>query len=129
MAGPDLEAMLDEAALSQLLDSGTGSRQDGAALTKTFTLKGFNKPPPVPNMPGTAIITLAEGTSPAIEAGNGTNHLGLVCSGTTISASVNGVQLASVEDAETAMGSMSLWIVPNGNEGEVRFGNLVVMQP
>ena len=41
MAGPDLETRLDEGALRELLDSGTGWRRDGAALTKTFTFKGF----------------------------------------------------------------------------------------
>ena len=41
MAGPDLEARLDEAELRELLDSGAGWRRDGAALTKTFTFKGF----------------------------------------------------------------------------------------
>ncbi len=41
MAVPDLETRLDEAALSELLDSGAGWRRDGAALTKAFTLKGF----------------------------------------------------------------------------------------
>src|SRR2546428_6529644 len=41
MAGPDLETRLDEAALSELLESGAGWRRDGSALTRTFTFKGF----------------------------------------------------------------------------------------
>ena len=41
MAGPDLETRLDEAALRELLGSGSGWRREGAALTKTFTFKGF----------------------------------------------------------------------------------------
>jgi 4a-hydroxytetrahydrobiopterin dehydratase len=41
MAGPDLETRLDEGALRELLGAGTGWRREGAALTKTFTFKGF----------------------------------------------------------------------------------------
>ena len=41
MAAPDLETRLDEGALRELLGAGTGWRRDGAALTKTFTFKGF----------------------------------------------------------------------------------------
>ena len=107
-----------------------GSRTPGYELLLTpsegsFTLKAFNKPSPAPNLPGTAIITLAEGASPAIQA-SGTNHLELICSGTTISASVNGVQLASVGDDQTSRGSMSLRVVTKSNEGDIRFGHMVV---
>jgi len=38
---PENEARLDEAALASLLASGRGWTRDGAALTKTFTFKGF----------------------------------------------------------------------------------------
>src|SRR2546422_4280685 len=41
MAAPDLETRLDEGALRELLGAGTGWRREGAALTKTFTFKGF----------------------------------------------------------------------------------------
>ncbi|SRR5712691_3962520 len=41
MAVPELETRLDEDALRELLDAGTGWRRDGAALTKTFTFNGF----------------------------------------------------------------------------------------
>jgi 4a-hydroxytetrahydrobiopterin dehydratase len=38
---PDRETHLDEAALASLLAGGAGWTRDGAALTKTFTFKGF----------------------------------------------------------------------------------------
>jgi 4a-hydroxytetrahydrobiopterin dehydratase len=38
---PENETRLDEAALASLLASGTGWTREGAALTKTFTFKGF----------------------------------------------------------------------------------------
>ena len=41
MPVPDKETRLDEAALASLLASGAGWTRDGAALTKTFTFKGF----------------------------------------------------------------------------------------
>src|SRR5438552_16268463 len=43
MAGPELETRLDEGALRELLEAGTGWRRDRAALTKTFTFKGFKE--------------------------------------------------------------------------------------
>jgi hypothetical protein len=95
----------------------------------TFTFKAFNKPSPAPNLPGSAIITVAEGASSAIHGGADPNRLGLVCAGTSISASVNGVPLASVQDDQTAVGSMSLWLATTGTEGEVRFRDLTVAQP
>ena len=41
MPVPETETHLDEAALASLLASGTAWTRDGAALTKTFTFKGF----------------------------------------------------------------------------------------
>ena len=41
MSVPENETRLDEAALASLLTPGTGWTRDGAALTKTFTFKGF----------------------------------------------------------------------------------------
>ena len=41
MPVPDNETHLDEAELASLLASGTAWTRDGAALTKTFTFKGF----------------------------------------------------------------------------------------
>ena len=41
MPVPENETRLDEAGLASLLASGTGWTRDGAALTKTFTFKGF----------------------------------------------------------------------------------------
>jgi len=38
---PESETRLDEAALASLLASDAGWTRDGAALTKTFTFKGF----------------------------------------------------------------------------------------
>jgi 4a-hydroxytetrahydrobiopterin dehydratase len=38
---PEKETRLDEAALAFLLASGAGWSRQGAALTKTFTFKGF----------------------------------------------------------------------------------------
>jgi 4a-hydroxytetrahydrobiopterin dehydratase len=38
---PESETRLDEAGLASLLASGTGWTRDGAAMTKTFTFKGF----------------------------------------------------------------------------------------
>ena len=46
--------------------------------------------------------------SPAIRAGNASNHLELTCSGSTIAVRINGRDLASVEDSTYARGA--LWI-------------------
>jgi len=41
VADPESEKRLDDRALKTLLESGTGWRRDGNALTKTYTFKGF----------------------------------------------------------------------------------------
>ena len=41
MPAPENETRLNEVALASLLASGAGWTRDGAALTKTFTFKGF----------------------------------------------------------------------------------------
>ena len=41
MADPESEKRLDDGALKTLLESGTGWRREGNALTKTYTFKGF----------------------------------------------------------------------------------------
>ena len=69
-------------------------------------------------------------TSPAIRRGNEWNRLELTCAGTTIAASVNGTQVASVQDATYPYAGL-LWFgagtfANTGLTVEARFDNLVV---
>jgi hypothetical protein len=68
--------------------------------------------------------------SAAIRAGNATNRLELSCIGTTISAKINGTEVASVQDGTHTSGRVSIGAGPFGGAGAVdaRFDNLVVTQ-
>ena len=78
------------------------------------------------------IVELKASTeSPAIRRGNASNRLELTCSGTTIAASINGVQVASVQDSTYREGEMWIATFPYADVHvpvEARFDNLVVMQ-
>lgn len=77
--------------------------------------------------------TLREGTAPVLRPGGEGNRLELRCTGRTIAGSVNGVQVASVEDGTYTQGR--LWIgagsYDNAPAGivDARFSNLVVTAP
>jgi hypothetical protein len=67
----------------------------------------------------------------AINPGDQTNHVELTCAGNTISASINGVEVASVEDATYRAGAMLIGVgVLNAADvtAEARFDNLQVVQ-
>jgi hypothetical protein len=78
-----------------------------------------------------AEVWLAEQSSASIRRGNEMNRLELSCFGTTITARINGTQVASVEDDRYSEGQ--LWIGASTYAGthltsEARFKNLVVTQ-
>jgi|GEM_PF-4255118 len=72
-------------------------------------------------------------TTPAILRGTATNRLELSCIGTRITARINGVQVATIEDATYATGQFGLeaGMLPNFLPGTVdaRFNNLVISVP
>jgi len=70
--------------------------------------------------------SLAEQRSDAIRRGPATNHVELSCSGTVISATVNGVRLFSIQDATYASGTM--WLGVSDTGADARVANLVVTQ-
>ena len=73
---------------------------------------------------------VARKQSSAIHADNQTNHLELVCNGTTITGRVNGVQVVSVQDSKYLSGLV--WLTAGlFNEflpatSDARFDNLVI---
>ena len=66
--------------------------------------------------------------SAAIRPGTAVNRLELSCAGSTISASINGVQVATAQDSAYRGGGMWFGTGTAGSAGEVRFDNLVVTQ-
>lgn len=80
---------------------------------------------------GTAVRLVPYRASPAVNAGNDTNRLELSCEGASITARINGMEVASVEDGtysegriQILLGAFSATATPEG-----RFGNLVVFRP
>jgi hypothetical protein len=77
--------------------------------------------------------TLAEWQpSHTIQRGNATNHLELRCVGSTISAAINHVQVAVVEDGTYADGTLQFGVSADDSEplaAEARFDNLIVVEP
>jgi len=63
VAIPENETRLNEAALASLLASGAGWTRDGAALTKTFTFKGFKGAVAFVNRVAEAAVTRPFGSS------------------------------------------------------------------
>lgn len=76
---------------------------------------------------GTA-VTLAERPSGAILQGNETNHLEMRCVGSTISALVNGVEIASAHDTTFREGQLWIGVFAPALQAEARFDNLVLSQ-
>lgn len=74
--------------------------------------------------------TLSSGTNPAVRPGIEWNRMELTCQGSTISASVNGVQVASVQDSSFERGGMHIGAASGSATllVEARFDNLVVTQ-
>lgn len=66
--------------------------------------------------------------SPAIHSGHETNRVELTCVGTTISASINGTIVASVEDDTFQTGAHYLQAGGPGLTAQARFDNLRVTQ-
>jgi hypothetical protein len=68
-------------------------------------------------------------SSAAVRRGNASNHLELTCVGSTISARINGTEVASVQDRTYDSGYVA--VVAGRDEGvpvEARFDNLVVRE-
>ncbi|MCP4544027.1 MAG: protein kinase [Chloroflexi bacterium] len=75
-----------------------------------------------------ALVEWAE--SSAIQQGNATNHIQAVCNGSTLTMSVNGELLATIEDHTFASGDIALTATTYEDKGtEVHFDNLVVRGP
>jgi len=86
-------------------------------VKQTFRLARFD---------ATKNVTLASQTSTAIHLGDAVNRLELSCVGPTISASINGTPVASVQDATYTSGQTLFGL--NGGGSTARFDNLVVTQ-
>ncbi len=72
-----------------------------------------------------------EKAAPAIRRGNGTNHIELSCSGSTIAVIINGSEVASVQDSTYTTGLM--WIAGGAYTGnrvttDIRFDNVTAIQ-
>lgn len=66
--------------------------------------------------------------SAAIRRGTAVNRLQITCAGDTISASINGLEVASVQDATYPAGRMWFGTGTTGALGDLRFDNLVISQ-
>jgi serine/threonine-protein kinase len=69
--------------------------------------------------------------STAIRSGNAPNHLELICQGSTITVSINGTQVAQVQDGRYREGRLLLGtgiVAPRQGQAEARFDNVVVLQ-
>ncbi len=68
--------------------------------------------------------------SDAIQTGNATNHIRVVCNGTSLELFVNGVLLGAAEDGTFASGDIAFTATTYEEEmTEVHFDNLVVVKP
>jgi hypothetical protein len=68
--------------------------------------------------------------SDAIHVGAGTNHLEVVCQGSTMTFLANGEQLAQVEDVDYRQGDIGLYAGAFYETGvEIHFDNLSIMEP
>jgi hypothetical protein len=78
---------------------------------------------------GTEATVLRRASSAAIQRGEATNRLELVCSGSTVAVFINGEQVAAVQDGIYASGTMSIGagaLVGSSFTAEARFDNLFV---
>lgn len=75
---------------------------------------------------GTRVDLVSWQSSPAIRRGNQTNRLELICVGTTISAKINGIELASVQDGTYQLGRMWIGVAATNATADARFNDLVV---
>lgn len=66
--------------------------------------------------------------SAAIRRGNAVNRLQITCAGDTISASINGLEVASVRDGTYSTGRMWFGTGTTGVLGDLRFDNLLIRQ-
>jgi hypothetical protein len=74
------------------------------------------------------LVELTE--SDVIRQGKATNHLRVVCDGSTLELSVNGERLATVEDSTFEEGDIALFAsAGTSGSAEVHFDNLVVSKP
>jgi hypothetical protein len=69
-----------------------------------------------------------DSTSPAIRRGNDSNRIEITCSGTTITAVINGTAVATVQDSTYASGSLVIGVGAraSGLTSEARFDNLLI---
>lgn len=79
---------------------------------------------------GQIVTLVGPEAPPVINPGGEPNRLELTCSGTTISGSINGVEVARVEDNSYAWGRAGIGAFAQPAEGvfEARFDNLVITQ-
>ncbi len=71
-------------------------------------------------------VTLVTQSSSAIRRGNATNRIELSCVADTISASINGTQVASVRDSAHKEGAFGLALSARTRTADARFDNLVL---
>ena len=68
--------------------------------------------------------------SPAIQQGNATNHLRVICNGPRLTLYVNGTQVAEAEDGTFTQGDIALTATTyEDKDTEIHFDNLVVRRP
>ena len=79
-----------------------------------------------PSMPNSPVVLLEQRGLGAIRPGEGVNRLELSCVGPTITGSVNGVVVATVQDPTFAAGRHAIGV--RGSGTTARFDNLVVTQ-
>lgn len=65
--------------------------------------------------------------SPVINRENDWNHLELTCAGDTLTAAINGVELARAQDGTYAQGRIAIGASANSETVEARFDNLLVV--
>ncbi|HZQ35431.1 MAG TPA: hypothetical protein VFD32_05825, partial [Dehalococcoidia bacterium] len=78
---------------------------------------------------GQRITRLIDSTrSPAIQRGSGVNRITLQCSGTTLTAVINGTQVGQAQDTRYRSGRLSIGVTAENFGAEGHFRNLVVTQ-
>lgn len=81
---------------------------------------------------GNEFTPLVEWTaSDAVKKGNATNHIEATCKGTTLTLSVNGTRVATVEDSSYSSGDIALAVTSyeDGQASEVLFDNIKITKP
>jgi hypothetical protein len=97
--------------------------------SETFTLERLD---PASGNTNTVVLVGPQPSS-AIHQGTASNHLQLTCNGNTISASINGTRVASIQDGTYQFGRVALVAETSvsgpPNTVDMRFSHLVLTQP